>query len=279
MFSAVYWHKTTRAETAMLKTIVLHFLNGHKQEARPAALDKILQFLRLNDDNRALNILRRWIKQEPEPDDGRTEEFAADLELRHRLVEMCDGLLDREKSSLYKNIFELRYRPKSKDQLIINRYKNLVDEATKALSSKLPIDDYEFLKLARQTFVSEFNKKSHFISGGTLPDISPLDVIVDIPPFGKDQVRNLFIHLADGPINILEASGLAESIADTFRYWARVLRIYLHPAIHTQVKEFLIANQDIQKHSLFVTPCEVMFQKLGAWLGTRLSQHTVEAMK
>ncbi|MFN0126916.1 MAG: protein kinase domain-containing protein [Verrucomicrobiales bacterium] len=278
MFSAVYWHKTTRAETAMLKTVLLYFLHGHEAAEREKILDIILDDFRCSEDAGALLRFERFILPGPNVSGERSMHFTEDDEnFRDRLAEMIRALLNRDKKSLYKNTFELRYRPQAADQAIINHYKDLVDEATRILTTDKLLDDYSFNDLAVKSFMRAFNESTHVKEDASLM-LERLDVIIDMPPFGKDQVRNLYIDHPNNPISIFETSGIAAAMADTFRYWARVLRVFIHPVKHEAIQEFLRNHPNLTKSSLFAGPCERMFQDLHVSLGGALGTREIEFM-
>jgi hypothetical protein len=59
------------------------------------------------------------------------------------------------------------------------------------------------------------------------------DVILDIPEANKDQIANLYVLDVDGTdgeqrfCDIREISPIAGAIAESFRYWARRIRVFV----------------------------------------------------
>lgn len=57
--------------------------------------------------------------------------------------------------------------------------------------------------------------------------LSDGDVLLDVPPAGKDQVDDIFVDLHGTPTSINELSAMGNAVRSTFKEWTRTVRIFL----------------------------------------------------
>lgn len=212
MFSCVYWHRTTRAATAMLQFLVLAYLEaGYTLGATEERLDELIREFRNRDDDDALV----WIK-------GRLRADLVREAKKLKLLEaMADGLLGRDRDLLYWTVFELKYE-RERDSRALRLYNGLMHYSLKGAAAGTPAEYVAFSRRVRDRFAELLLKQ---LGKGTVLDDG--EVLIDIPPAGKDQVENVFVSEGDSVSAIQYLSPIANAVRDAFRYWVRRPRVFI----------------------------------------------------
>lgn len=206
MFSAVYWQHTARAETAMLQYLVEQYIRSFEPETlKDAALDALLVVFRDETDTKSLEWLRSQVSH-----------LNLDGEAVRSLEKIADSLLKRD--SIYWTLFELRYVPQSEVHRRI--YDALSSHLAGATSSSAWLDR---VAETRDIFVEHLKK--HFKRrNGEIGEI-----LLDVPPAGKDQIENVFVRTNSEVRPIHEMSPVANAVKESFAYWARKVRVFMAP--------------------------------------------------
>lgn len=216
MFSCVYWHHTTRAHTAMLQYLVLSYLDGHTgRDSFDHLLDELVDQFRSSTDEEAIE----WLK-------GQLIDSNKDHSPRQSLLRaMADGVLGRGREHLFRRACELRY-----DRAPDATARKLVDGLNAILARANATDDptqyLHYLKTLRSHFAGRLEREL-----GLDFAIQDGEVLIDIPPAGKDQVENIYVVDRDGFSPIQDLSSVADAVADAFRYWVRKPRVYFAPQL------------------------------------------------
>lgn len=216
MFQSVYWHHTARAHTAMLQFCVCEFLACHP-EGVIKALHELVEEFRGSSDDAALRFLA-----------SRLSNSLIEQRMKDVLIGACDALLGvREKA--YKEAFVLPYKghsPSMGADDVIAVYKRLVELSESLFKASTPSAFVKRSKRLRREFTSALTKK---LPSGVR--IVEGELLVDIPPAGRDQVNNLFVLDRGGAHKIEDLSYMAFAVSESFRYWTRPFRIFLSPAL------------------------------------------------
>lgn len=224
MFVSVYWHHTARALTAMLHYAVQQYI-GLDPAAANFKLERLVDAFRTNDDMEAL----KWLR----------EQVGASSAV---LGAICDGL-EGERNKIYWPAFQLRYdRKEGQSHRVAEWFTGWADALNKARDPVEFVRGGNALREAIGNGLSGELKSSVTFSQG--------EVLVDIPPPGKDQVENVWIQVGGQPTQmrpIQEVSPLAEAVSDAFRHWARTPRIFLAPSAWNRLFEAGIAEQNVEE--------------------------------
>jgi len=222
MFSSVYWQHTARAETAMLQFLVQEYVaadvqtvNGKEApslETVNARLDELVNQCRRLSDGQAL----RWIRERVS--DTRC---ILSLNLQRLLRDICDALLGA-RSKLYWPAFALHYKRAGGDTQSLAEW--LVQHSDSQAAAP---NIYEFVSRAR-AFRRLLGAKLQ-PALGLATAFGDGDILIDIPPAGKDQIENIFVWTPEAVRPIQDLSPIADSVRDAFRYWVRKLRVFLSP--------------------------------------------------
>ncbi len=246
MFSCVYWHHTTRALTAMLQFLVLTFL-GTDTERVDQRLDELLGNFRELDDESALI----WLKEKLTDNPGISEQT------RTFLQSIADGLLGLDRKLVYWPGFELQYDPipQSATRRV---YDGLMRESINAGNAGNPADYVKAICDLRGSFVEKFRDS---VRRGFREELGFVDgeILIDIPPAGKDQVKNVFISEAGWIKPIEDLSPLSGAVSDAFRYWVRKPRVFLSPSAWKKCGSAKLTADDVSK--LCLSCLEEMFIK------------------
>lgn len=207
MFSCVYWHHTSRAETAMLQLAVEEFIAGGGESAAGTRLDQLMQVFREKSDDEALNWLRVELA-------GRRTKTKVPAQALHLI---CTALIG-DRQHLFRRAFEIRYGDKESSDALSALQEKLV-----GINGATSPHDYVLRARAfRELFTNAVSDE--------LPTRVALtygELLVDIPPAGKDQVENVFISDQGRPRTIQEASPVAEAVRSSFASWARPARVFI----------------------------------------------------
>lgn len=57
------------------------------------------------------------------------------------------------------------------------------------------------------------------------------ELLIDVPPRGKDQIKNVYVSMGDETRTIQETSPIADAVSETFHYWSRRIRVFLAPRL------------------------------------------------
>ena len=233
MFSSVYWHHTARAETAMLQLAIQKFIGAESTETSMIArLEELIQEFRERDDVEAL----KWLEEKI----GAQEEFSEDE--KELLDSVCRGLLG-DRRELYWPIFELQYRAGGLDTEQV--YQNLKD-----LSSLEKVQGFEeALKLAQITRQSLADKLTYAVKkiGGIDLPFYDGEILLDMPPMGKDQIENIFVWGDEGVRKIEDLSPIANAVKEAFTYWVRRPRVFLAPQAWKRLEVAKIDTAKLRK--------------------------------
>lgn len=225
MFVSVYWHHTARAHTAMLHYVVQQYIGNDKSLASKR-VEELANAFRKKEDTDALKWLRNQVT-------GRNAPTI--------LGEICDGLQGR-RDRVYWPAFELRYeRQKGPGQRIAKWLTECADTLNKAPD---PADFVRGTDLLREEVSRELQ-----LQLGRGFAFEPGDVLIDIPPPGKDQADNIWIQIDDPkrPIRpIQDLSPLADDVSNAFRLWARRLRIFLSPRAWARALQLGFSEEDVR---------------------------------
>jgi hypothetical protein len=78
------------------------------------------------------------------------------------------------------------------------------------------------------------------------------DVILDIPEANKDQIANLYVLDVDGTdgeqrfCDIREISPIAGAIAESFRYWARRIRVFVSAGASDRINSAGLTEREVR---------------------------------
>jgi len=225
MFMSVYWHHTARAHTAMLHYAVQRYV-GTEANLASHRLDDLSQAFRINDDTASLKWLRHRL--------------AAAKKAQPLLGDICDAL-EGAREKMYWPAFELRYeRSKGPAQRIASRLTEWADALNRAKDPADFVRGADALRdgLAKR-LAEELKEDVKFQSG---------EILIDIPPPGKDQVDDIWIWLDErqDPIRrIQDLSPLADAVRNAFRSWARRLRVFLAPRAWDRLLKLGLNEQDV----------------------------------
>ena len=231
MFSCVYWHHTTRAQTVMLQFLVLAYLEGGESELEvEQRLDDLLKHFRMASDEEALLWLRTQLRKQ----DGLERE-------KRRLFEnIADGVLGRDRGLLYWKAFELRYERGARGAAR-QIYEGLMLTSEKAARQTKLTAYIEFAKDIRYKFGRLFVKKLSRL----VVNFSDGEILIDIPPSGKDQVDNVFVQEDDKVRRVQDLSPLADAVSAAFRYWVRRPRVFLAPTAWKKCSEAMLGETEV----------------------------------
>lgn len=234
MFRSVYWHHTARAETAMLHFAATEYV-GYRKEGFGQRFGLLLKNFREGDDQTALN----WLKSEVE----KLEKKGSAIKLAEQA---CAGLLG-DRRHLYHEVFCLRYeRSDSLDEV----QREDADEVYKSFEEKSKkldqiTDPFRYVREVRALRKDICSKISETL--GNKVKFDDGDVLVDIPPAGKDQVENIFVN-RNGDIHpIQELSPLANAVRRSFRAWARDFRIFMSRPVLERCKEMKVETKMLER--------------------------------
>jgi hypothetical protein len=138
---------------------------------------------------------------------------------------------------LYKELFALTYEKYPSEELNnpseeLNRYgaihgpskfyRSLSRWSKRANASSSPL---EFLQLTR----AKRKEITDLVRAATGIDFKEGDILIDIPPDGRDQVDNIFVDCDDVIRSIHEVSFMGHAVRSSFAYWTRTARIFIAP--------------------------------------------------
>lgn len=217
MFASVYWQHTTRAETAMLQFVIQELVSAAKGNGIKE-LEDLLDVFRHENDRTALSYLEKRIQTGRGL--GRT---------RRIMLDVMSALMG-DRSKLYWSAFELWYdvRGAEQAQKLYERLGSQVDRV-----NSLSWDEYlEAQRRLRDRLADKLSS-----SLGISADSG--EILVDIPEPHKDQVENVFVVRSDAgsvkALRIQAVSPIADSVSQTFQYWARKIRVYCAPSVWQQI--------------------------------------------
>lgn len=213
MFQAVYWHHTARAHTAMLQFCITEYLM-FAEEGMDQALQSLIDVFRESTDDYAIT----WLA-------GKVSKSAAPT--RPFLVDACEAL-SGTRTKAYKECFVLRYRGNSN----VHAPSDVKKIYSRLMQKWIDINGQGGLEYLRslQEFRIEFTERiSKKLDLGV--DIKDGEILIDVPPAGRDQVSNIFIVDDGGPHYIQELSPMAHAVSEAFRVWARQFRVFCSPGL------------------------------------------------
>jgi HD superfamily phosphohydrolase/serine/threonine protein kinase len=256
LFFAVYWHHTGRAESAMLQYLVQKLIDGDAldEEGVRKHLEEIIQYLRNNEDAKALEEFRRIIEEKRLGDKGTG------------LLNIIAGLSGNRKH-LYWPAFELQYEGdgnevRSQARLFNEVLSKCFDDVhnkkeRKPILAALADRRKEFRKLFLKEIMQHLatqNKKSAKSKKGKQnitrqnTVFADHDILLDIPPAGKDQVENIFVSNGAGRVrSIRRFSPIADVVGDAFKYWVRRVRVFLSRPAWYGCNDLGLSDDDVQR--------------------------------
>jgi HD superfamily phosphohydrolase len=232
MFSSVYWHHTHRAFTATLQFCVQEYLGTDEATATPR-LEELTNNFRDKPDYIALDWLRSKI-----------ESMISSGDKRNLMLDACDGLMgDRRK--LYRRYFELRYD--SREQLLHTSHRKslsakLMEDWDYMNRAKVPHEYVHLVRVLRQNvtrrLATKLKNKVQFLDG---------EILIDIPPKGKDQIEHVYVLYDGTPIPIQQMSPVADAVRDAFTYWVRKVRVFVAPSAQQKFASAGIADSLVRE--------------------------------
>jgi HD superfamily phosphohydrolase/serine/threonine protein kinase len=230
MFSCVYWHHTTRAQTVMLQFLVLAYLEGGADDSEvEERLDDLIRHFRSVDDEEALIWLKSKLRSRMGLEQGRRALFES----------IADGILGEDRSQLYWRAFELRYE-RGLGSEAANIYAGLMRTSEQIARQTNAAGYVKFSGEIRKQFAHFFVKKL-----GKPLNLTDGEILIDIPPSGKDQVDNVFVRKDEKINRIQELSPLADAVSAAFRYWVRKPRVFLSPSAWKKCSEASISERQV----------------------------------
>jgi HD superfamily phosphohydrolase len=206
IFSCVYWHKTVRAETSMLQHIIACLIAAQPNErAAEAALQQFVVHALSHSERQTLEYL---------------EKAVVDAKCDPRVRQMCLGLLG-ERPHVFRSTYELNYNPSADPKNIFNAIDGQIQKIQKnekARSAARAVMRFK-QKIARSVMQN--------LASEAKVSLDEHDLLVDVPPQGKDQIKNAFVATGQGVLPIQAVSPLANAIDESFRLWVRTLRVYM----------------------------------------------------
>lgn len=241
MFGAVYWQHTTRAATAMFQFLVQSWLAA----ADPGSsfddrLDLLLEKFRYLEDRNALGWLRRSLAR------ARVRGETGDL-----LLGIVDAITGERRHLLYWRAFELGYerergakrgKPRSAEHMYAG-LRDLSDRLNRPPERARYLDASQYLERATslrrdfaQLLTASLKRSVAFADG---------EVLVDIPPAGKDQIDNIFVCHEDSVTPLQDMSPVADAVRESFRLWARKARVFLAPGAWAKCASVGLTTDDV----------------------------------
>jgi HD superfamily phosphohydrolase len=226
MFRSIYWHHTARAETAMLQFLVAEYVgnwSGDKTSLN-TRLEKLIYKFRTQTDDAAFRWLKTELPEATEESEG-TEHGRYDYKLFH---DICDCLIGN-RDYLYHQIFELRYERDDADvesfQTQGEKIYEMLEESSRKLNGDVAVTPAAFIEDVRK-LRGTFSRYLSVRLGASVK-FNVGDILIDIPPAGRDQVNNVFVD-RDGAIRpIQNVSPLANAVRGAFKLWARHVRVFI----------------------------------------------------
>ncbi|HEY6765720.1 MAG TPA: HD domain-containing protein [Candidatus Sulfotelmatobacter sp.] len=232
MFSCVYWHHTARAYTAMLQFLILSYLEIAKPLETEKRLEDLIRWFRESNDEGALLWLR--------------DELVGGLsgERRMMFTNIAEGMLGQNRQLRYRSAFELQYETGS-GGLARETYDGLMSLSRRAAGAQSPAIYVDFCRSLRQTFAESLSLQIRKKTGKNIV-FADGEVLIDIPPAGKDQVDNVFVNTRGKVRPVEELSPLSDAVRGAFRYWVRKCRVFLGPSAWEKCDEL-----DLSKEALW----------------------------
>jgi len=140
--------------------------------------------------------------------------------LKEQLLKICECLLG-ERRFLYRKIFDLSYEREQEEERL-GLYKSLSEWSQRVNTSSGAFVFLQEVRAKRQTITDALSVELKV-------DLKYGDVLLDIPPAGKDQVDDVFVDVGDRVKSIEEVSPMGTAVRDTFANWTRSVRIFLDP--------------------------------------------------
>lgn len=213
MFHAVYWHHTARAHTTMLQFCVVEYLSLSREDL-DSAFQSLVNVFRHSTDDAAI----AWLKAELS---GRNPS------LREPLSDACDAL-GGERKKAYKECFVLHYRghsnvhrPEDVELIHLGLMRQFIE-----LNEKSRREYIDAVRAFRKKFADALATKLGIPDG-----ILDGEILLDIPPAGRDQASNIFV-IDEGEAHFIqELSPMADAVSETFKTWARHFRVFCSPLL------------------------------------------------
>jgi HD superfamily phosphohydrolase len=213
LFRSVYWHHTVRSLTVMMHMVIQCLITSgltvrkSDEETMTRRLRELLAKFRSLSDEDAIRFLRKSCRS-----------TIKDSNLRGKLIRICDAL-QGDRSKIYKRIFELHFDPSLKNGGKIFKSLNKWD---KSMSGENTLRRFSTIQQIRTKISTELERRTdvHFDAA---------DILIDIPPAGKDQVDDIFVILNNTVRSIHEVSSMGNAVRATFQTWTRSVRIFCAP--------------------------------------------------
>jgi hypothetical protein len=185
---------------------------GAKNDDILRRLDEIVfEFRERNDEDAIV-----WLKTEITT---RIKQAA----VRNRLREICECLLG-DRRFLYKEIFALTYEqhPSTDGKTDPSDiYISLSKWSQRANAAGSALDFLQMTRTKRREITDKMSEAGIELKDG--------DILIDVPPAGRDQVDNIFVDFGDVIRSIHEVSFMGYAVRYSFAYWTRSLRIFIAP--------------------------------------------------
>ena len=241
MFSCVYWQHTNRALIAMLQFLVLTYIAGvNKSESEmDARLDQLIVQFRELDDDRAVQWLQRELLKD--------KSFS---KAKRRIVSnMANAILGEDRRLLYWAAFELPYTPRLdsfKGTIAKEVYDRLTLLSEGIAKPKNSASYIRYCQRIRNDFCEELSKALYAATKKNMR-FEDGEVLIDVPPGGKDQVDNVLVVEEDEIKPIHEVSPLASAVKDAFQHWVRKPRVFLSPQAWNTCRNLNLDDEQIKE--------------------------------
>jgi HD superfamily phosphohydrolase len=240
MFTSVYWHHTARAESAILQFLTERFVGTASSENQARQrLDILIETFREKDDAQALAWLTQKLK-------------SADLKMsnaeREVVQHACDALRG-DRKQLYWRAFDLKYEgPGQVGKGAVQIFDKLLDY----------FDPEKYVPSLVGTARRHSALRAQFANNllGKFQDLKVIiedgELLIDVPPRGKDQIKNVYVWMGDATKTVQESSPIAEAVGDTFRYWSRRIRVFLAPRVWNAFADAGISEEAVRAQCFLV---------------------------
>ena len=149
---------------------------------------------------------------------------------------ICRGLLG-ERGELYWPVFTLQYRTRGTEAHKV--YAQLEILTTPIKHDDIYVGNSEVVPSIAKALKHASNVRRDVekklieavksVKPGAKITFADGEVLLDMPPTGKDQVENVFIWDNNEVRKIENLSPVADAVKNTFRYWVRRPRVFLAP--------------------------------------------------
>jgi hypothetical protein len=123
-------------------------------------------------------------------------------------------------------VFELKFEPPTSSSKVLSQlnafqmHEALTDWSIKLESSEHPLLYLREVDHQRRELTSALSKEFGV-------SLTEGDVLLDVPPGGRDQVDNIFVDIGNKEVPLDNLSAMGGAVQATFRDWTRTARIFM----------------------------------------------------